>query len=391
EKADRWLRINRLERVKPPVLLWMIGEPLWNLLPPEEVGLVTEGYFAQSYERDLRRRIFMHRHVSEDRVVTTRIPVPLVMTNSGWGVEADKTLSGVAGGACRYNTVLETEADLERIRLPRLTVDHKARERDFVAAQDLFGDILSVERTITWGNGYGLAPMDTLAEWRGIERLFLDLVEQPEFVHAAMRRLVDGHIGMLEQLEQMGELRLNNTPQDPVSNACSLGHTDALPAPGFDPGRVRPRDLWAQCAAQVFSEVSPDMHEEFCLQHEKRFLDRFGLVCYGCCEQLHKKVGILGRNLPNLRRITMSPWADIDEAAEAIGGRYVFSWKPNPAIIAGPTWDPGAARRQIRDFLRRTRGCVVEIMLNDIVTCGGDPRRMLEWAAVAKEEVEASG
>lgn len=387
ERADRWRRLNRLERVTPPVLLWLNGScPIWDLLPQEEVGLRTESAFARDYERDLRRRIYMHRHIREDRVTTTLIPVPLVATTSGWGVDADRTFSDTAGGSCRYNTVLETDADLARIRLPQLAVNLDARERHFAAAGEIFGDLLTVVRTVQWGNNYSLAPMDTLAEWRGIERLFLDLVENPAFVHAAMQKLVDGHLGLLEQLEALGELRLNNTPQDVVGNSLAPGVTDELPAPEFDPAHVRPRDLWAQCASQIFATVSPAMHEEFSLQHEKRYLERFGLVCYGCCEPLHRKVDILRRHLPNLRRITMSPWADIDEAAAAIGDRAIFSWKPNPAVLGWKSWDPAAARRQIREFLQRTRGCVVEILLNDITN--GDPARVLEWPAIVRDEVE---
>jgi len=309
------------------------------------------------------------------------------MHNSGWGIEADTTAPDFKNGASHYNTVLESEADLERLRLPQLTIDHAATDRDFTAAQELFDGILDMQRSTHWGNNYALAPMDMLAMWWGFDRLFLDLIENPEFVHTAMRKLVDGEIGMIEQLEQAGELRLNNARHDMVGTVA-VGYTDELPAPGFDPNHVRCRDLWGTCAAQIFSDVSPEMHEEFCLQHEKRFLQRFGLVCYGCCEPLHKKVGILTRHLPNLRRIAVTPWADIDEAAEAIGDRYIYSWRPNPAILAGPTWDPVAARRQIRDFLQRTRGCVAEIILKDVITCAGDPRRLMEWAAIAKEEVE---
>jgi len=389
EKAGRWLRINRLERVKPPVLMMVTGDRIWSEMPPETQE-VTEGGFARSYERDLRRRIFLHRHIHDDRIVTATVPVPLVMHSSGWGVEADTTSPGVGDGARHYNTVLEGKADLERIRLPKLTIDREATDRDFTAAQELFDGILDVERSVHWGNNYGLAPMDTLGMWRGFDRLFLDLVENPEFVHTAMRRLVDGEIGMIEQLEQAGDLRLNNGRQDLVGTSA-VGYTDELPAPGFDPDHVRCRDLWGTCAAQIFSDVSPEMHEEFCLQHEKRFLQRFGRVCYGCCEPLHRKVGVLARNLPNLRRIAVTPWADIDQAAEAIQDRYVYAWRPNPAIAAGATWNPEAARRQIRAFLRRTRGCVVEIIMKDMLTCAGQPQRLMEWAAIAKEEVESFG
>ena len=57
------------------------------------------------------------------------------------------------------------------------------------------------------------------------------------------------------------------------------------------------------------------MHEEFALHYEKKWLERFGLVTYGCCEQLHEKVDILSK-IPNLRKISMSCWIDVDRAVE---------------------------------------------------------------------------
>jgi len=85
--------------------------------------------------------------------------------------------------------------------------------------------------------------------------------------------------------------------------------------------------------------------------------------------------------------VTVSPWADVAKSAESLGDRYVFSWKPNPAVMADPAWNPGGIRRDIRDFLERTRGCVTQIVMKDVHTCAHDPRRLGEWVRIAREEV----
>ena len=81
----------------------------------------------------------------------------------------------------------------------------------------------------------------------------------------------------------------------------------------------------------------------------------------------------------------MSAWADIAVGAEAIGPDYVFSRKPNPALVAMEEWLPELAEKDIRDVLEVTRanGCPVEITLKDISTCRRDPRRLWEWAEIA--------
>ena len=83
-------------------------------------------------------------------------------------------------------------------------------------------------------------------------------------------------------------------------------HSHTIPSPvlksdGFDPDKVRASDLWGCGTAQIFSAVSPAMHQEFDLASTLQWMKRFGLNYYGCCEPLDKKIEIL-RNIPNLRK-----------------------------------------------------------------------------------------
>ena len=91
------------------------------------------------------------------------------------------------------------------------------------------------------------------------------------------------------------------------------------------------------------------------------------------------------RRIPNVRKISMSPWVDVDIGAEAIGGDFVFSYKPNPAHLARDTWQPDVVERELRVAVAACEryGCPLEITLKDISTVRNEPRRLCEWADVA--------
>jgi hypothetical protein len=157
----------------------------------------------------------------------------------------------------------------------------------------------------------------------------------------------------------------------------------------FDPDNIRTADLWGCGTAQIFSCVSPQMHYEFALQYEIRWMERFGLNYYGCCEPLDRKIDVLGK-IPNLRKISMSPWVDLDGASEKMARDYVISWKPKPDIFVGGSWDPEAVRTDISKSLKKLRSNIVEIIMKDVSSLEYKPHHLWEWAQIAIEEAEKS-
>jgi len=112
------------------------------------------------------------------------------------------------------------------------------------------------------------------------------------------------------------------------------------------------------------------------------------LTYYGCCEPLDGKMELMHR-VPNLRKVSITPWCRTERAVEAVGTDYVISRKPNPAVFAEDVWDPARARRDLREFLEATRGeCHVELIMKDISTVRYEPRRLQEWSEIALEEAE---
>ena len=126
------------------------------------------------------------------------------------------------------------------------------------------------------------------------------------------------------------------------------------------------------------------MHWDFSLKYEMKWLKNFGMNYYGCCEPLDSKMEILSR-IPNLRKISASPWAKIDRMAPLAKGKYVLSCKPNPAVFATDEYHEADAERQIYDILEKSDGCSIELIAKDISTCRHDPSRLWRWNKMAME------
>jgi hypothetical protein len=200
-------------------------------------------------------------------------------------------------------------------------------------------------------------------------------------------RVVDCYLKSLDQFESQGLLASNNTNVRIGSGA--YGYTRALPRPEEAGVPPRTAELWGAATAQIFAAVSPSMHDEFALSYEKKWLSRFGISYYGCCEPLDRKVQML-RSVPNLRKVSMSPWINRERAAEAVAGDYVFSYKPSPAALATAKWNPEEARKDLVSMLEiaKRRGCRLEIIMKDVSTVRYEPQRLWEWARIASEVTE---
>jgi hypothetical protein len=378
-----WKALNGLEPVRPMVT---IDQVCWHEMDVNgELALQTEDEFCRGIETTLRRTIYGWKHMPVDMVVEPVVEIPKAVHGGGFGVDVVERAAildpenDVYGHA--YIDQFETEDDLKKIREPEVRLDERATAEAEKKAHEIFDGILTVRMQ---GRFPTFAPWDIITCWRSPEHAILDLVDRPEFMHQMMSRLTEVHLSLLDQLEAQGLLGVGQRLIH-----CTGAYTDELPAPGYDPGRVRSQDLWTYGMAQVFATVSPAMHKEFWLDYAVKWFSRFGLGYYGCCEPLDGKIDII-RAVPHVRKISMSPWVDVERGAERIGRDFVFSRKPSPALLARDTWDPSRVEADLRETLEACarHGCPVELILKDISTVCYQPQRLWEWADVAKRVVE---
>jgi len=383
EKRNLWRKLNAREPVRPMV---MIDQVCWNEMNVEdELPVRCTDPECRGYEDYFRRTLYQWKHFPVDMVVEPFVGVSMAINNSGFGIEVhDETAvmdptNSVRGH--KFENQFETEDDLEKIRMPEISHDPAETERRLAVAHELFDGLLEVR---AWGCDPYLSLWDPIATWMGVENALYALIDKPDFMHRLLARMTEGYLSMLDQLEDQGLL----CGEQSLIH-CTGAYTDELPAPGYDPAKPRTKDLWMFGLAQMFATVSPDMFKEFEVDYASRICDRFGLVYYGCCDPLDGKMAEV-RMIPNVRKISMSPWANEERGAEAIGSDFVYSRKPNPAFLAVNRFSTD----QVRDDLVATRavcekyGCPHEFILKDISTVRYEPERLSEWASIAMQVVE---
>ena len=124
--------------------------------------------------------------------------------------------------------------------------------------------------------------------------------------------------------------------------------------------------------------------ETFAIANQKIGLNLFGRGCYGCCEPLDHKYEAIYRHITNIRRLSVSPWSDIEEAAEQIGQKAIFSWKPDPSKIC-TGFDESEMRKYLKEVAIKTKDCYMEVILKDIRTCGHTNRHLVKFIELARE------
>jgi hypothetical protein len=379
EKRVLWRRLNARRPVRPLV---MIDQVCWNEMDVgDELRLQCTDKECREYEQRLRRILYQWKHFPVDRVVEPYINVFKAVHNSGFGMAVKEEIAvsdptnSVVGH--KFENQFQTEADLEKIQMPRIRHDEAETNRRLAIAHELFDGLLDVRPC---GLEPYLSAWDPISTWMGVENALYALVDRPEFMHRLLARVTEGYLVMLDQLESQGLLCARQSLIH-----CTGAEADDLPAPGYDPQRPRTKDLWMYGLAQMLATVSPAMFQEFEVDYASRICARFGLVYYGCCDPLDGKMAEV-RLIPNVRKVSMSPWVDEERGAAAIGGDYVYSRKPNPALLATDRFQPD----QIRADLMATRracerhGCPLEFILKDISTVRYEPERLTEWAKIAE-------
>jgi len=381
EKRELWRRLNAKKPVRPMV---MIDQVCWNEMNiGDELVLQCEDEEARGYEHHLRYILYQWDHFPVDMVMEPFVTVHKAIGSSGFGVgiRHDVAVSDPTNAVVGHKFInqFETEKDLEKIRTPQVTHDEAETERRIAVAHELFDGILEVRPS-----GYNPSYMslwDPIAMWMGVENALYTLIDKPDYMHRLVGRVTDGYLATLDQLEDQGLLC---EPQWSVH--CTGAYTDELPAPGYDPQAPRLKDLWVLGMAQMFSTVSPAMFKEFEVDYMIRICERFGLVYYGCCDPLDDRMEEV-RMIPNVRKVSMSPWVNQERGAAEIGTDYVYSRKPSPAFLATDTFHP----EQVRADLAATRevcekhGCPLEFILKDISTVRYEPERLFQWADIAME------
>lgn len=386
EKVGLWRKLNDLNSARP--MVWINEIPWHEMNVNDELTLQCEHKWARDLEDRLRKTLYQWKHMPGDMVVNNYIDCPLAIRSTNFGISEDVDIAKTDESSDVYSRHFKVQIrepeDIEKIKTPVITYDKTATESSFHAMQEIFSGILPVKKvgqTHIW-----YTPWDYLIRWWGVQEAMMDLIMRPEMVHAIYERMVQAWMAELDQF--IGQNLLSLDCGNTRIGSGGYGYVSDLPGKDFDPGHVKPHNMWGCSNAQIFSSVSPEMHWEFAVEHDIKWLSRWGLIYYGCCEPLDRKMDIL-RRIPNLRKISVSPWCNSDRIIDGIGTDYVISRKPNPAIFAETTFSAEGAETELLEFLEKTEGkCHVELIMKDISTVKYQPQRLWEWEKIAMRAAE---
>ncbi len=375
EIVELWKRINALKPVRPMVMLDQLP---WGELEAkcDYLVLQCENKDLHWVEGSLRRTIFKWRNFSGDMVVRPYFEITKAIRNRNEVNFVDESIKTFDARndvvSHEYHDTLPDEESLEKLLLPDLYHDEQATKATHDMLHDIFGDILPIR---IGGVATMFIPWDEISKYRSVTAVLYDMLDRPEFVHKTVRKFADMAFEQKRQLIELGAL---TAAPDLVH--CSGAHCYDLPSGNYNEEKPTPADTWVAGMAQMFSAVSPDMHNEFEIEYALPYYADFGHVYYGCCEPLDRKIEIIKR-IKNVRKISMSPWADVDNAARQMGDAYVVSNKPNPAFLSGSTFDIDLVKNDIKKTIEACNkyGTPVEFILKDVSTCMYEPQRIIDW------------
>lgn len=383
EKMELWKALNRGKMQRPMVVLDQL--PWHELNNDGDLTILSQNSFCRGLEWDLRSTIYKWEHFPVDMVIEPFITIPKSVFNTGYGIGADEDVlrTDETGGVLshRYHNQIQTEEDIDKIKDMAIFHDEDTSKILMEQAQDIFAGIAPVRQS--GGLQFHLGVWDALSTYMGVENIYFDLVDRPEFIHKVMERITSS---VIAGIEQTNKLKIYNDTSNTCH--CSYVYTDEL-LPDFGAGKgTTTQNGWAFGLAQLFTSVSPAFTEEFELPYITRMAEYFGMIYYGCCDRLDDRLDVV-KKIPHVKKVSCSPWSNRDVFAEKIGPELVMSNKPTPALVAEDTFEPDAVRKDLELTMAAAKrnGVNLEFILKDISTVQYKPERLTEWANVAMDVV----
>ena len=386
ERKRLWYKHAAFDGERPMILAEHGGVP--DMVPASAIK--CEGDRARGIEAGLRHTLFHSEHVGDDHVVSATANYNWAVSVSDYGVQAETEFrpNEDGAGSRRWDApIKDLDKDLDKLHPRTCSVDREATMKRKAELEELWDGILSVRRRggYWWTMGMTWPAIDLI----GLEELMMAMVDNPGGLHRLMRFLCDDHLAVSKWYEDEGLLSLNN--ENDYIGSGSEGYTHELPQPDWKEGDlVRRKDQWVLSESQETVGVGPAMFEEFIFPYQLEVIEKFGLCYYGCCEPVHSRWHIL-QKMPNLRRVSVSPWCDQAKIAEVCGNSITFCRKPNPTLISTPDFDEDVIRADVRETLEKAKGCTIEFAMKDVHNLCGETDRLGRWVALTREEIENAG
>jgi len=388
---DIWIKHNNKERTQPLILyggadmyntMYITGSDDLVINDIIDEKLICETPLARSIEKTLRWKHYLIS-IEDDTVFDPYLLYKAVREpsdNNRWGIPCSLGEKASATGASCFAPSIHDESDLEKLYTSPHKIDYDATEKLGVQYQELLGDALPAypdtrAALLRWTGDIST----DFAKLIGLEQLYNDFYDRPEFLHKLLAKMRDAILQNNHEWEASGDCRTsaNFNQAIPYSDAVKLPENYEA---------CRREDLWAFFSAQEFTSTSTAMFEEFCLNYQLPIMEKFGLIAYGCCENMTNKITSL-RRIKNLRRISVTPFSNAENCIEQIGTDYLISYRPNPATMVAFGVDEDLIRKELSvplAALKSNNSCY-DINLKDVHTVSGSKTALIDWVLLMRK------
>ena len=408
-RKEMWTRHNRLDKTsKTPVYVCLkrgsgtnANPVTWSELIPFEQRL-SKDRLEREIELQLRQKLYKHDNIPDDEVMSTTVWVGAVRAAADgeakdvasgrigssfdvdhvdgaasgplWGLPFVETRIGGPGGAYAVQPAVVEDSDLDRLHWPPFQIDEAATRELCERAEEIVGGRLPVKVAT---DAVGYSPTETMISLMGMEAMLFGVIDRPEFMHRIMDFVTEGTVQYQLARQAAGGVDYEQSWNYRVPY-------EDLPADA-DPHRLS--SCWPLVAAQSMCGISPTMYEEFVQPYHARLTQHLGQdrVYYHGCEDLTEKIPSILK-LPNLRRLHISPWTDLERAAELVGRDFVMEVVPPPETIYSQT--PAEMRAWLERAMDIAGDLVIDLVLGEIETVMGKPGVLSTWAQIAQEVAE---
>ncbi len=384
KRREKWRLHNRMQERTFPFHIEDNGSYLGDLLP----AIKCEDPICQQFEWRLLYTLVSYERINDDRIIPDRFLVD-------WATEINSFCDELQliraddghGGNLGYETskpIKDIDGDFGKLKKRTMKLNKPLTEKHAELANDIFQGLLPV--VVGRPSSYysdGIA--NKAVHLMGMEELYLQMAMEPEAVHRLLTFLAEDNMALGKWEEDQGLLTLNNDGNQGYCSGSSQ-FSDEIPGRGIKPGEhILSADRYGYLEAQEAAGLSPDMFGEFLMPHFRKFASKFKLMKFGCCEAVHNFMPHL-QELNGLRKVSVTPWCDLEKLAGNCRKDIIWSRKPVPLKLCGTVFDPEDFRAHLKETLDIGSGHFIEFVFRDTnLLTGKMEGRVAEACRIVRE------
>lgn len=381
ERVELWKRHNMYKGERPPIHIEV------NTFAHEAITplLQCEDETARNIEYRLISNFINLEQFDDDKVVPPYFQqtYDIYFTLFGHHIKQTtmKKADGTEMGHHFEHIIDDLYDDFDKIKSPSVYgVNKESTMQKFELYNDIFGDILPV-RLIS--DGLYSTPTQHVVHMMGMENMLYSMYDYPDEFKEMMDRIADDYIAYFKKLESENVL-LQNKAFEWVCQGSMAFYDE----PDKE-GQIKTTDLWGFMDSQETVGISPQMFREFIFPCYKKIASVFGRLNYGCCEPVSTFWEDI-KTLPNLKKVSISPWCDEDFMAEQLrDSGIIYHRKPSPNYLGvGAKLDEDAFRKHIEKTVKTAKGCKLEICQRDVYTVNKDMDKVRRYVQIIRETID---